>query len=223
MFSGELSQGDRDFLGDSDQRILLGEGPRTCVAVLFAATTECAFEVVALLAERLPVTEVIAAASKPWNPVVLLQFNFRWRTTTNCAARTISFAHELPIPIRKTCAWNTLGSKPRVLELVGFTVLLNSDDPLLPLKFSDSPEWILVRSGFSRGLAEGPDGFPNLLPGSERSRQTVTFGPKTLKNHSVVTPVRFGWRHEPRTYRFNPIRSVWNSRVWDRARRQQVS
>jgi hypothetical protein len=61
-----------------DELIVLWKGPTTHTAVELTATTRTAFEIVALLAERLPVLHVVRTPSRPGAPMVRAQLNFRF-------------------------------------------------------------------------------------------------------------------------------------------------
>lgn len=179
-----------------DQLLVLDrKSPRADMTVQCAAATRAALDVVALLAERLPVTEIVGAVPRSRNFVVWAELYIRLLCTARSAFVPIHRFQVFPVRLIELGSRFALLTNVQALQLVTIAFFDNRCEAFLPLQFPQTAEDVLVGL-LSSCVAEVVYSFPNLILGKNGTWNAMRGRPECLQNNRVVKLVYGSWRHK---------------------------
>jgi hypothetical protein len=137
---------DEFFVGirDDNQLVFFWKGPRAHIAIQGASLTCIAFDVITLLAKRLPVSKVIATISGTRNFMVWTEIDFRFLQSAVGALVPVLLLQSDPIRLRQLRPWLALLTHVKALQLIADAFLFNRSESLFALQFSHSAKYVLV-------------------------------------------------------------------------------
>ena len=175
--------------------VLLRKSPTAHIAVQATSSTNATLDVVALFAERLPVTEIVRTISGAWNLMIRAESYIGFLRPTRGTPVTVLLLDFSPLRSAGFSAWFTFLAYLEALKLVSSAFLDDAGETFLALQLPQTAKDILVGS-----LSSSPSEFihnsPNLNLCQRRSRNPVPRRPKCSQDDRIVELVRGAGRNE---------------------------
>jgi hypothetical protein len=176
---------------DDELLIILRKGPGAYIAVQRTPSTGVALNVIALLAERLPIFEVVQAPSGTGDFVVRAKPHIRLLPPTRSALIVVFLFQLSPVRLAQFSPGLALLAYFQVLQLVPATLFSDRYESFFTLQFSHPTKDVFIRflAFFS---PEGVHGCANLLFTKHWSWNPVSPWPKCFKDDRIYNPVARG-------------------------------
>jgi hypothetical protein len=165
--------------------IFIGEGPGAHIAVQRTPPARVALDIVALLAQWLPIIEIIRTIARTRDFMVRTQLHVGLLSPTGCAFVTVLFSELLPISVTELRSRLTFLAYFEALQLVPGAFFHNRGEALLSLKLPHSAENVSVRF-FATASAIGIYECAHIVFCQDRSRNSVSCRPKSPQDNRVV-------------------------------------
>ena len=178
----------------NDQLLIVGrKRPRTNMAVQRASSACVALGIVALLAERLPVAELIGAVSGPWNFVVRAELNIRFLSATGCAFVAVLLIQFSPVGRPRFGSWLPLLAYLQALQLVARAFFSDRSEAFFALQFTHAPENVFV-GGLVVSCTEGINRRTDISLTQYWAGNAMPWRPQRPEHNTVVSLVRWAVR-----------------------------
>ena len=200
--------------------VLIRVSPGTDVAVQGASLAGAAFDVVALLAEGLPVPEIIGAISRTGNFMIGTELDIWVLRPAGGAFVAVSFLEFSPVGGAQFCSGFSFLADVETLKLVTATLLCNGGKAFFSLQLAHTTEDIFV-SSFSTSGSKDINSGSNVLFCQNWSRDAMCRRPKRLQNYRVIEFVSSARRYESRSRFHEPSLPTSFGFVWGCSRREE--
>lgn len=183
------------FVRDDERLVVRGEGPRADGTEKLAPLARAGLFDVALLAERLPVPDVIGSVSRTRDLVVRAELYIGFLPTAGSAFVAVLLLQFLPIGLAKPAARFALRADFRTLKLVADSFFPDTGESLVALQLTHSTKRILVRRLPIR-RPESIDHGTDFLLRHDGTGNPMASWPKRIQNNRVTSLVRCARRNE---------------------------
>ena len=178
---------------DDQWLIVGGKRPRTDLADQRAPLACVALGVVALLAERLPVTVFIGAVSGPGDFMVRAELNVRFLSAARCALVAGFLLQFFPFGRPQSGSWFPLLAYLQALQLVARTFFPDRGESFFTLQFTHAPENVFVW-GLVFRFPKGINNSADISLTQNRAWNAMPWRPQRPENNAVVSLVRWAVR-----------------------------
>ncbi len=202
--------------------VFIRECPRANVAIKIASPASIAFYIVALLAQRLPVAQIVGSTSGPRTFVVRAKLDIRLLRPARCAFVAVSLFEFFPVGITQFSPGLLLLTQVQTLKLVAGSFLSDGSETFLALQLAYTTENIFVRT---KPFVETKriDGRTNVVLTEQRTGNAMSCRPQRSQNNSVVPSVCRTRSNEASLSVCEPFFSILLRFVRSRSRGEQES
>lgn len=184
-------------VSNNELLVILRECPGTHMAVQVTSSASVAFYVIALLAERLPVAQIVRAVPRTGNFMIWAKLDGGLLLATVSAPETELFFDFLPLSAREFCSRLALLTNLKALQLISGAFLYYRGESLLALQFAHTAKnvhvWFFVM--FSAVIIYGG---ANIGFRQNRAWNAMPFRPECAQNDRIVLLVCFTGRDKGR-------------------------
>lgn len=200
--------------------VFVWKRPAANAAVKFASATLATLCVVALLTEWLPITQIVASISGPWNFMVWTELYIWLLLSARCTLMTILLFEFMPVRIIELFSRLALLANLQALQLIPVPLFPYRGKTFFSLQLPHSTENVFIGRliGFR---AVRIDSGTNIFFRQDWSGNSVVCRPKSFQYNRVIELIGWAWRNKPSLSLCEPFFSSCFRLMGDFPRRQQ--
>lgn len=183
-------------VGDDELLVFAWECPTAYAAVQRTPSTGITLDIVALLAERLPIAKVIRATTGPRDFVIRAKLHIWLLHPARGTPVVVLLQKPFPFGLAQLRSWLAFLAYIQILQLITGPLFPDRRETFFALQFSHAPENVLIWR-LAVLVAESIYGATNLLFGQHWPWDAVSWRPKCSQDNGVVALIRRACGNEP--------------------------